>query len=69
LSANYPGAKAGFSAEGTPELGETGVQQASDIPVDQIRAIDNTPLTTPLGSLPTSKRLLLEDNPKKVPDL
>lgn len=48
--------------------GEAGLQQDSDILVDQIRAINNTRFTTQAGLLPTAKILLLEENLKKILD-
>lgn len=47
---------------------EAGLQQDSDILVDQIRDINNTRFTTQAGSLPTAKILLLEENLKKILD-
>ncbi len=48
--------------------GQAGLQQDSDILVDQIRAIDNARFTTQAGSLPTAKIIQLEENLKKVLD-
>ncbi|MES2732052.1 MAG: type II toxin-antitoxin system PemK/MazF family toxin [Bacteroidota bacterium] len=44
--------------------GEVGIEEPSDILVDQIRTIDNTRLTAQLGILPTSKLVKLGENVK-----
>ena len=51
------------------EKGEVGNEQASDILVDQVRAIDNTRLITQIGILSTLKLLKLGENVKIVLDL
>jgi len=49
--------------------GEANLKQASDILIDQIRAIDNRRFTLKIGSLPENKRHLLDENLKIVLDL
>ncbi len=48
--------------------GEAGNPEPCDILVDQIRAIDNTRFTSPMGVLPTAKLLKLEENVKVLLD-
>ncbi len=50
------------------EKGEAGNPEPCDILVDQIRAIDNTRFTSPIGVLPTAKLLKLEENVKVLLD-
>lgn len=49
--------------------GEAGNQEACDVLIDQMRAIDNTRLTAQIGMLSTSKLLKIAENIKVLFDL
>jgi mRNA interferase MazF len=49
--------------------GEANLKQASDILVDQVRAIDNRRFLQKVGTLPKSKQKILDENLKIALDL